>query len=96
MVVVKAYSRRVLRSHESPPRYWAGVTSGVPTFVLGTSILSLSIGRHGSHPAMPLVLLTAAIWLSLIVMVAIGAVARGFIQAAIPTNSSFSAEHPLS
>jgi hypothetical protein len=46
---------------------------GVPALVLAASILSLSLVRHGSHAAIPLVLLTAAIWLSLIAMIAIGA-----------------------
>jgi hypothetical protein len=46
---------------------------GVPAFVLAASILSLSLAGHGSHAAIPLLLLTAAIWLSLIAMVAIGA-----------------------
>ena len=46
---------------------------GVPALVLAASILSLSLARHGSHAAMPLLLLTAAIWLSLIAMIAIGA-----------------------
>ena len=39
---------------------------GVPALVLAASILSLSLARHGSHAAIPLLLLTAAIWLSLI------------------------------
>ena len=46
---------------------------GVPALVLAASILSLSLARHGSHAATPLLLLTAAIWLSLIAMIAIGA-----------------------
>ena len=46
---------------------------GVPALVLAASILSLSLARHGSHAAMLLMLLTAAIWLSLIAMIAIGA-----------------------
>jgi hypothetical protein len=46
---------------------------GVPALVLAASILSLSLARHGSHAAMPLLLLTATIWLSLISMIAIGA-----------------------
>jgi len=46
---------------------------GVPALVLAASILSLSLARHGSHAAMPLLLLTATIWLSLIPMIAIGA-----------------------
>jgi uncharacterized protein DUF998 len=46
---------------------------GVPALVLAESILSLSLARHGSHAAIPLLLLTAAIWLSLIAMIAIGA-----------------------
>ena len=46
---------------------------GVPALVLAASILSLSLARHGSHAAIPLLLLTAAIWLSLIAMIAIGA-----------------------
>ena len=49
------------------------VLVGVPALVLAASILSLSLARHGSHAAMPLLLLTAAIWLSLIAMIAIGA-----------------------
>jgi hypothetical protein len=47
---------------------------GVPALVLAASILSLSLALHGSHAAaIPLLLLTAAIWLSLIAMIAIGA-----------------------
>jgi len=46
---------------------------GVPALVLAASILSFSHGRHGSHTAIPL-LLTTAIWLSLIAMIAIGAI----------------------
>ena len=41
---------------------------GVPALVLAASILSLSRGRYGSHAAIPLLLLTATIWLSLIAM----------------------------
>jgi len=47
---------------------------GVPALVLAASILSLSLALHGSHAAaIPLLVLTAAIWLSLIAMIAIGA-----------------------
>jgi len=46
---------------------------GVPALVLAASIVSLSLARHGSHAAIPPLLLTAAIWLSLIAMIAIGA-----------------------
>ena len=46
---------------------------GVPALVLAASSLSLSVARHGSHAAIPQLLLTAVIWLSLIAMVAIGA-----------------------
>jgi hypothetical protein len=46
---------------------------GVPALVLAVSILSLSLAGYGSHAAIPLLLLTAAIWLSLIAMIAIGA-----------------------
>jgi hypothetical protein len=46
---------------------------GVPALVLAASILSLSQGRYGSSAAVPLLLLTAAIWLSLIAMIALGA-----------------------
>ena len=46
---------------------------GVPALVMASSILSLSFARRGSHPAVPLLLFVAAIWLSLIVMIAIGA-----------------------
>jgi hypothetical protein len=46
---------------------------GVPALVLAASILSLSLAGHGSHAAaIPLLLLTAAIWLSLVAMIAIG------------------------
>jgi hypothetical protein len=45
---------------------------GVPALVLAASILSLSLARHGSHAAIPLLLLTAAIWLRLFAMIAIG------------------------
>jgi len=46
---------------------------GVPALVLATSILSLSLARHGSDAAIPLLLLTTAMWLSLIAVIAIGA-----------------------
>ena len=46
---------------------------GVPALVLATTILSLSLARHGSHAAIPLLLLTTTIWLSVIAMIAIGA-----------------------
>lgn len=46
---------------------------GVPAFVVAASILSFSLGGYGSHAHMPLALLTAAIWLSLIAMITIGA-----------------------
>lgn len=46
---------------------------GVPALVLAASILSLSLAGHGSHAVMPLLLFTAAIWISLIAMIAIGA-----------------------
>ena len=46
---------------------------GVPALVLAATILSVSLARDGAHAALPLLLLTAAIWLSLIVMIAIGA-----------------------
>lgn len=45
---------------------------GVPALVLAASILSLSLGRRGSHATVPLMLITAAIWLSLIAMIVIG------------------------
>jgi hypothetical protein len=45
---------------------------GVPCLVLAALILSLTIGAQASHAALPLLPLTAAIWLALIVMVAIG------------------------
>jgi hypothetical protein len=46
---------------------------GVPALVLAATILSFSLAGHGSHAAMPLLLLTAAIWLGLIAMITIGA-----------------------
>jgi hypothetical protein len=46
---------------------------GVPALVLAATILSVSLAGRGPHAAMPLLLLTAAIWLSLITMIAIGA-----------------------
>ena len=46
---------------------------GVPALVLAASFLSLSLARHGSHAALSLLVPTAAIWLSLIAMIAIGA-----------------------
>lgn len=46
---------------------------GVPALVLTATVLSLSLAGRGSHPAMPLLLLTATIWLSLIAMIGIGA-----------------------
>ena len=50
---------------------------GVPALVLAASILSLSLALHGSHAAaIPLLLLTAAIWLSLVAMIAIGVMVR--------------------
>ena len=45
---------------------------GVPALVLAATTLSMSLARDGSHAAAPLLLLTAAIWLSLIAMIAIG------------------------
>jgi len=45
---------------------------GVPALVLAATTLSISLPRDGSHAAMPLLLLAAAIWLSLIAMIAIG------------------------
>jgi len=45
---------------------------GVPALVLAASILSLSLARHGFHVAI-LLLLTAALWVSLIAMIAMGA-----------------------
>jgi len=45
---------------------------GVPALVLAASILSLSPGRYGSYAAVSL-LLMATIWLSLIAMIALGA-----------------------
>ena len=46
---------------------------GVPALVLAATILSFSLARRGSHAVMPLLLLTATIWLSLIAMIGIGA-----------------------
>ena len=46
---------------------------GVPALVLAATILSFSLAGNGSHAAMPLLLLTATIWLSLIAMFGIGA-----------------------
>jgi len=46
---------------------------GVPALGLAAPILSLSLAGHGSHAAMPLLLLTTAIWLSLVAMIVIGA-----------------------
>ncbi len=46
---------------------------GVPALVLAATILSFSVSGHGSHDAMPLLLLTAAIWVGLIAMIVIGA-----------------------
>ena len=46
---------------------------GVPALVLAATILSFSLAGHGSHAALPLLLLTVTIWLSLIVMIGIGA-----------------------
>jgi hypothetical protein len=45
---------------------------GVPALVLAASILSLSLAGHGSHTAAIPLLLTAAIWLSLVAMITIG------------------------
>jgi hypothetical protein len=44
---------------------------GVPALVLAATILSISLAGDGSHAAAPLLLLTAAIWLSLIAMISI-------------------------
>ena len=46
---------------------------GVPALVLATTILSFSLAGHSSHAAIPLLLLTVTIWLSLIAMIGIGA-----------------------
>jgi hypothetical protein len=46
---------------------------GVPALVLAATVLSFSLAGRGSHAAMPLLLLTATIWLSLIAMIGIGA-----------------------
>src|SRR5262245_57999967 len=46
---------------------------GVPMLVLAATILSVSLARDGSHASMALLFLTVTIWLSLIAMIAIGA-----------------------
>lgn len=46
---------------------------GVPALVLATTIVSLALARDASQAAMPLLLLTVTIWLSVIAMVGIGA-----------------------
>ena len=45
---------------------------GLPCLVVAPLILSLTVGTQASHAELPLVFLTAAIWLGLIVMIAIG------------------------
>lgn len=46
---------------------------GVPALVLTATVLSCSLAGRGSPTAMPLLLLTVTIWLSVIAMIAIGA-----------------------
>jgi hypothetical protein len=46
---------------------------GLPCLVVAPLLLSLTIGTQASHAALPLLPLTAAIWLGLTVMIAIGA-----------------------
>ena len=46
---------------------------GVPALVLASTTVSLGLARGGSQAAMPLLLLTVTIWLSLIGMIGIGA-----------------------
>jgi uncharacterized protein DUF998 len=46
---------------------------GVPMLVLAATILSVSLTRDGSDATMALLLFTVTIWLSLIAMIAIGA-----------------------
>jgi Protein of unknown function (DUF998) len=44
---------------------------GVPAQIMSVLLLSLALGQQGSHPLLPLLMLTAVIWLSLIMMIAI-------------------------
>ncbi len=44
---------------------------GVPCQLLATLLLSLAFGNQGSRASMTLLLLTAVIWLSLVIMIAI-------------------------
>jgi hypothetical protein len=44
---------------------------GVPSMVLAVLILSLVLVRLGSHPPLPLMTITAVVWLSLVTMIAI-------------------------
>jgi hypothetical protein len=44
---------------------------GVPGQVLAVLLLSLALAKHASHASLPLLALTAVVWLSLAVMIAI-------------------------
>ena len=44
---------------------------GVPAQILSVLLLSLALGQQASHAALPLLALTAVIWISLIMMIAI-------------------------
>ena len=46
---------------------------GLPGLVVAPLLLSLTVGRQASHVALPLLALTAAIWLALACMIGIGA-----------------------
>jgi hypothetical protein len=45
--------------------------TGVPAQIVSVLLLSLALGRQGSHPLLPLLVLTAVIWFSLVMMIAI-------------------------
>jgi hypothetical protein len=45
--------------------------AGVPGQVLAVLLLSLALGKQASHASLPLLALTAMVWLSLVVMIAI-------------------------
>jgi uncharacterized protein DUF998 len=48
--------------------------TGVPAQIVSVLLLSLALGRQGSHPSAPLLVLTAVIWFSLVTMIAIMAI----------------------
>jgi hypothetical protein len=45
--------------------------AGVPAQIVAVLLLSLALGRQGTHASLPLLVLTAVIWCSLVAMIAI-------------------------